>query len=187
MKATSSDWLPVLLVGLLVLAVPGYAGESPYLYGIFGYDLTTNPDDNPQVFLDHVAAGAGPGWVTTTVAVVSNTNDTWGVDYTPLASQGVTLICRINNGYFPNGTIPPPAKYDDFATRITNFVAHSPGCSIWSIGNELNIQGEWPTSYAILASTNLVNWDRVSTNVAPSLVTLPTTGYSLRFYRALFL
>src|SRR5512146_2792689 len=113
MKATSFARVPVLLLGLLLAGETGRAGESPYLYGIFGYDLTTNPDDNPQVYLDHIAAAAGPGWVTTTVAVGSNTNDTWGVDYTPLANQGVTVICRINNGYFPNGTIPLPAKYDD--------------------------------------------------------------------------
>src|SRR5207247_2814481 len=59
-------------------------------------------------------------------------------------NPGHTVICRINHGYFPNGTIPLTNKYDDFAIRCASFVSNSPGCSIWTIGNELNISGEWP-------------------------------------------
>jgi len=116
-------------------------GESPFLYGVFGHE----PD--PAEFLQHVAA-AGPGWVTASVAVGADTNDFTGVDFRFLSDAGHTVICRINHGYFPNGTIPPPAKYDDFARRCANFVAHSAGCSIWTIGNELNIAGEWPVDFA---------------------------------------
>ncbi|HZQ47100.1 MAG TPA: hypothetical protein VFC07_08815, partial [Verrucomicrobiae bacterium] len=64
---------------------------------------------------------------------------------------------RINNGYFPNGTIPLAGQYDAFAARCANFVTHSPGCSIWVIGNECNIQGEWPftgTNFAYVSPTN---------------------------------
>ena len=115
------------------------AGESPYLYGIHDH----SPD--PAEFLSHItnATGAG-GWVTATVAVGANTNDVTGVNFNSLANAGHTVICRINYGYFPDGTIPVPAKYDDFAARCKNFVSHSSGCNIWLIGNELNLSAEWP-------------------------------------------
>lgn len=117
--------------------------ESPYLYGIFDHD------PNPAEYLGHISSGAGPGWVTATVQVGADTNDASGVDFTFLSNQGHTVIGRLNHGYFPNGTIPLPAKYDDFATRCSNFVAHSQGCSIWTIGNELNIAGEWPVDFTL--------------------------------------
>jgi hypothetical protein len=117
------------------------ASEAPFLYGIFGHD----PD--PAEFLGHVSAGAGPGWVTATVQVGADTNETWGVDFSFLANQGHTVICRINYGYFPNGTIPLPDQYDAFAARCASFAGHSSGCRIWTIGNELNLAGEWPVNF----------------------------------------
>ena len=134
--------LPILLAGILASGCPVAAEESPYIYGIFGYDLTTGVDDRPWPFLDRITNGAGPGWVTTTVALCCDPLPQ--ADYTGLSSRGHTVICRLNYGYFPDGTIPLPAAYDDFATRCSNFVARTPGCSIWTVGNELNIQGEWP-------------------------------------------
>ncbi len=137
---------PALQVALLALAFLGCwpmrvsAGQSPYLYGIH------DADPNPAEYLNRIMSGAGPGWVTATVAVGADTNDLSGVDFRPIPNQGHTVICRINHGYFPTGTIPLPAKYDDFAQRCANFVAHSPGCAIWIIGNELNIAGEWPAN-----------------------------------------
>jgi hypothetical protein len=135
--------LASLLVLLTIVQLTGTAkaaaAESPYLYGIHDH----SPD--PSEYLNHIktATGAG-GWITATVAVGANPNDTSGTDFTTLANAGHTIICRINYGYYPDGTIPVPAKYDDFATRCKNFVAHSPGCNIWLIGNELNLSAEWP-------------------------------------------
>ncbi|PWU17502.1 MAG: hypothetical protein C5B50_11210 [Verrucomicrobia bacterium] len=137
----------LLLFALMLAGRRAQAAQSPYIYGIFGYDLQIlGSNDDPSEYLSHISAGAGPGWVTATVLVGTNVNNppNFGIDFTPLANQGVTVICRINNGYFPNGTIPLPGDYDNFASRCTNFIAHSPGCSIWTIGNELNISGEWP-------------------------------------------
>ena len=82
--------------------------------------------------------------MTATVAVGHDEWDMSGVDFSWYANQGVTVICRMNNGYFPNGTIPPSGDYASFAKRCANFVQNSPGCGIWVIGNELNIAGEWP-------------------------------------------
>ena len=128
------------MAGLLFcLAAPARAAESPYLYGIH------DADPAPTEFLNHVKAGTGGtgGWVTATVAVGANTNDFSGSDFTALANAGHTVICRINYGYFPDGSIPVVAKYDAFATRCKNFVANTTGCNIWLIGNESNLNAEW--------------------------------------------
>jgi hypothetical protein len=134
--------MPALVLSYCLLGFPVIAGESPYLYGLFdGGD--PSPADASE-YLGHLSNGGVTGWLTVTVSVGSNTNQTWGKDYRFLSDGGHTVICRINNGYFPNGTIPPTNKYDDFAIRCASFVSNSLGCSIWTIGNELNISGEWP-------------------------------------------
>jgi len=121
-------------------ASAAFAAESPYLYGIH------DADPDPSEFLNHVKNGTGGtgGWVTATVAVGANTNDFGGANFSALANAGHTVICRINHGYFPNGAIPVPSKYDDFAIRCRNFVANTTGCTIWLIGNESNLNAEWP-------------------------------------------
>jgi hypothetical protein len=132
------------LMGALTISfatgiLSGHGAESPYLYGIHDHA----PD--PTEYLSRITnkTGAG-GWITATVAVGANTNDLTGTDFTALANARHTVICRINYGYYPDRTIPIPSKHDDFAARCKNFVAHSPGCNIWLIGNELNLAAEWP-------------------------------------------
>jgi hypothetical protein len=116
------------------------AAESPFLYGIHDHEPA------PTEFLNRIKTGTGGtgGWVTATVAVGANINDFSGADFSALANAGHTVICRINYGYFPDGTIPVAAKWDAFATRIKNFVAASSGCTIWLIANETNLAAEWP-------------------------------------------
>ncbi len=127
--------LPLILP--LLAALPT-RGETPYLYGIHDFDPL------PQEYLNHIAAGGATGWATATVAVGHNPGDTGGVDFSSVANQGHTVICRINNGYCDVGTIPLPAEYGNFAARCANFVAASPGCTMWVIGNETNLASEWP-------------------------------------------
>ncbi|MDW8307760.1 MAG: malectin domain-containing carbohydrate-binding protein [Verrucomicrobiales bacterium] len=131
--------LGVALAAGLSLGATALA-ESPYLYGIHDHD----PD--PSEFLNRIKAGTGGvgGWVTATVAVGANTNDFSGANFSALANAGHTIICRINYGYFPQGTIPVPALWDAFAIRCKNFVANSTGCNIWLIANETNLAVEWP-------------------------------------------
>lgn len=117
-----------------------HAAESLYLYGIHDHD------PNPQEYLNHFTSGGVTGWVTATVAIGHNPNDHGGVDFRFISNQGHTVICRLNNGYCGDGTIPLPQYYADFATRCANFVAASRGCSIWVIGNETNLSVEWPPS-----------------------------------------
>ncbi len=125
---------------MFCLTPAALAGESTYLYGIH------DADPAPTEFLNHVKNGAGGtgGWVTATVEVGADTNNFGGADFSALANAGHTVICRINYGYFPNGAIPVAAKHDDFATRCKNFVANTTGCTIWLIGNESNLNAEWP-------------------------------------------
>src|SRR5437660_11360305 len=118
---------PFLLFGGILFAIsfsavgPASATESRGIYGIFD----STPDPSP--YLAHLAGTGNGGWITATVAVGANSNDMSGQDFTALANQGHTIICRVNNGYFPNGTIPLASQYDAFATRCANFVTHSPG------------------------------------------------------------
>jgi hypothetical protein len=123
---------------LALLATQVRAAECPSLYGIH------DADPDPSTYLNHIKPAAGCGWVTATVAVGHNPADTSGANFSTLASQGHTVICRINNGYFPNGTIPLAVDYDNFARRCSNFVLATTGCNIWLIGNECNLSGEWP-------------------------------------------
>lgn len=134
----------IIRVGLVLTAIGMLLGgrvmaaESQYLYGIHDHE------PRPEEYINHIRNYVSGGWVTATVAIGHDPNDNSGVDFTWFQNQNCTVICRINNGYFPNGTIPLPEDYANFAQRCANFVRNSPGCNIWIIGNELNIAGEWP-------------------------------------------
>lgn len=112
--------------------------ESPYLYGIH------DADPMPTEWLDHLAAGGTTGWVTATIAIGHDPTGHGGADFRPIANQDHTVICRINNGYCPEGTIPVPAQYENFAIRCADFVANTQGCNLFVIGNETNLPVEWP-------------------------------------------
>src|ERR1051325_27894 len=142
----------VIFASFLSLASTLPAAESPYIYGIFGFDPSTGEKDNydtdPRRFLEHVYP-AGPGWATVTFSIGHDSNNVQNItqsDLTWLSNDGPgnTVICRLNNGYFPNGSIPFTNYYGEFAQTCAKFVQSSRGCSIWTIGNELNVQGEWP-------------------------------------------
>lgn len=132
-------WFPcALLFSLPGLLSPAKAQESPFIYGIHDHDT------NIQEYLDHFSAGGVTGWVTATIAIGSNPNDTGGDDFRWIANQGHTLIVRLNNGYCGTGNVPTPDKYDDFARRAANYVAATQGANIFIIGNETNLAVEWP-------------------------------------------
>ena len=85
-----------------------------------------------------------PGWIVFTEGVGHDPNDQSGRDYRAYSDRGIGVIVRLNNGYYPNGTIPPSDRYAAFAQRCANFVAHSAGCKLWIIGNEMNFDIERP-------------------------------------------
>lgn len=83
-------------------------------------------------------------WILFTEEIGSNPSDNSGRNYTPWSNVGHGVIARLNNGYYPQGTLPYQSQYQNFATRCANYVAASPGCHIWIIGNECNLPSEWP-------------------------------------------
>src|SRR5215211_5388926 len=83
---------------------------------------------------EHLFTDAGKrAWIVLSVLA----NDSPG-DFSGLANQGHGMIVRLNNGYFPNGTIPFSAQYDAFAQACGRYAAGSQGVKIWIIGNETN-------------------------------------------------
>ncbi len=78
------------------------------------------------------------GWIVFSEVVGHDPNDLTGRDYSSLSRQGLGVIVCLNNGYFPQGTLPLSREYANFARRCANFVAASKGCSRWVIGNEMN-------------------------------------------------
>ena len=89
------------------------------------------------------------GWIVFTHSVGHDPNDQGGHDYRRWSDRGFGCIARINHGYGAAGTLPLPQFYDAFAMRISNFVAASPGCHIWVIGNEMNHGQERPEGQII--------------------------------------
>ncbi len=113
--------------------MPRHLFDSEYLFGIH------EPGGEA-----HMLEKGRPGWIVFTEALGSDPNAKTGRDYRQWSEQGLGVIVRLNNGYHPGGTIPNPARYDDFATRCANFVANSQGCKLWIIGNEPNFAIERP-------------------------------------------
>ncbi|MEZ4661508.1 MAG: peptidoglycan recognition family protein [Caldilineaceae bacterium] len=85
-----------------------------------------------------------PGWIAFSEAIGGDPDDRRGVDFRPFSEQGLGVICRINYGYEPHGTISHSSQYEAFARRVANFVQTSRGCKIWIIGNEMNYAVERP-------------------------------------------
>lgn len=137
-----SGWRPSLLWGMVcaaMLVVASVQGqECAYLYGIHDHD------PSPQEWLNHVAAGGARSWITATVAIGHNPNDYGGANFTTFSNQGHAVICRLNNGYGEDGTIPTTDQYANFAQRCANFVNATTGCDMFIIGNETNLANEWP-------------------------------------------
>ena len=107
--------------------------DSPYIYGLH--------DPGGEYIMGEANRR---GWIVFTEEVGSDPNNTAGGDYRPWSGQDYGVVCRINNGYGAAGTIPTSNRYEEFARRVANYVAASPGCKIWIIGNEMNFSQEWP-------------------------------------------
>lgn len=94
--------------------------------------------------LSERGAQMGVRWFVDAVAIGHDPNDHSGADYSHWAAMGCEIICRLNNGWNPDGTIPLPELYDDYAQRCANFVQASQGCRVWVIGNEWGNKIERP-------------------------------------------
>ena len=115
--------------------------DSAYLYGIHepgGESYLADPTGATT------EAPSARGWVLFTEAIGHDPEERTGIDFTTFSNQGLGVICRLNHGYEPDGTIPHSSRYENFARRVANFVAVSRGCKIWVIGNEMNYAVERP-------------------------------------------
>ena len=107
--------------------------SSDYIFGIHDFGGE-----------EQLRAAGKTGWIVFSEAVGHDPNDLMGKDYSGFSREGFGVIVRLNNGYFPQGTVPLSTGYADFARRCANFVAASKGCSRWVIGNEMNYAVERP-------------------------------------------
>ena len=100
---------------------------------------------------EYLRAAERTGWIVFSEVLGHDPHDLSGKDYSPYSLQGLGVIVRLNNGYYPQGTLPPSSEYANFARRCANFVAASQGCSHWVIGNEMNYVAERPTAEPTVA------------------------------------
>ncbi len=123
--------------------------EAPYIFGMH----------DPGA--EHLMRNAGkPGWVVVNHYVGHDPQDLSGVDFTPLTDQGISVLCRINNGHESDGSIPHSSLYEQFAQRVANFIHASQGCTHWVLGNEMN--------YAVERPGIVVDWSRHSSVNGPT-------------------
>ncbi len=147
--------------------------DSEYIFGL-------HDPGGEQLMVD---AGK-PGWVLFTEELGHDPNDFSGRDYQSYSNRNLGIICRLNNGYAPNGTIPQSTYYADFAKRCANFVANTRGCKIWIIGNEMNHAIEQPTFFTQAMSPAFMS--RMGEPSAPAPTTPPAQdGVITRVAKAL--
>lgn len=118
--------------------------SSDYIFGIHDFG-------GEELML---AAGR-PGWVVFSEAIGHDPSDRSGKDYTSFSRQGLGVIVRLNNGFYPHGTLPRSRDFGNFARRCANFVAASQGCTHWVIGNEMNYALERANAPAIHNAASL--------------------------------
>ena len=99
---------------------------------------------------DLIRAARKQGWIVFSEVVGHDPNDLTGKDYSSLSRHGLGVIVCLNNGYFPQGTLPLSSEHANFARRCANFVAASRGCSRWVIGNEMNYAIARPSAASAL-------------------------------------
>lgn len=115
--------------------------DPPYIFGI-------HEPGGEELML----AANRPGWVLFNEYIGHDPEDRTGVDYSMYSAKGLGVICRLNNGREPEGTIPHSSLYREFAQRVANFVERSRGCNKWIIGNEMN--------YAVERPGIVIDWSR---------------------------
>ena len=121
--------------------------------------MTSTSYDAPYIFGLHDPGGEQlmlsaqrPGWVVVNEYIGHDPDDMTAADYSALSDLGIGVLCRLNNGREPDGTIPHSSLYEQFARRVANFISGSRGCNKWIIGNEMN--------YAVERPGIVVDWAR---------------------------
>ncbi|MBI4575138.1 MAG: hypothetical protein HY722_02620 [Planctomycetes bacterium] len=106
-----------------------WADDSPYIYGL-------HDEGGEHLFLDRGVTG----YVVLAEGIGDDPANGSGRDLRRLRDRGATPVVRLDLGFGPvSGTLPTPDRYPAFAARAARFVAASPGCDIWIVGNETNM------------------------------------------------
>lgn len=120
----------------------------------------------------------------------------WNVGTLTNAGAQLTLTVKVNSGgtllntAIASADTPDPNPADNSASVLVNAVVPVPAVlSGGSVSNgvfRLTITGTPGSNYTIQASTNLVTWLSIYTNISPFIFTDPfVANYPSRFYRAL--
>lgn len=133
----------------------------------------------------HMAEVGRRGWIVFTEEIGHDPTVRDGRDYRVYSDQGFGVIVRLNNGYFPNGTIPNSQNYNAFAQRCAAFVAASSGCKIWIIGNEMNYQIERPPAIPLRISPQLPRPQDAGQPAGVSATSSGVLDWARRLFRAL--
>lgn len=139
------------------------AGDCAWIYGVH--------DAYPREWFD---GSQRKGWVLHTCLP----GDKPVFDFGPWAAAGFGTICRVNNDYGGEGTIPLAPKHDSFAAAVAQRVSQSAGCLYWIIGNEPNAHGwERAAQYGDITpqefATVYVKCKRAIKAVAPHVRVIP--------------
>jgi len=110
--------------------------DAPLPFGICAWTYGLHDPYDQSLF----AGSNKTGWVLFTHRVTDGN----GFNYESWSRSGYGVIVRLNNDYGGSGTIPVPARYDEFAAQCRRWVLNSRGNLIWVIGNEMNNPREWP-------------------------------------------
>jgi uncharacterized repeat protein (TIGR01451 family) len=170
------------------LAVTNYGPSSST--NVYVTDTLPAPDSGTTLISSNPTAGS--------VQVVGDTL-TWTIgNLVTNAGAGLTLnFYATTVGSFTNSaqvysdtTDPNPDDNSGAATLLVSSVVTAPQLtphvSVTSGGFQLSVAGSSGQSVVIQASTNLVNWIPIATNVVPfNFTNLDSTNYPQRFYRAL--
>ena len=120
--------------------------SPPWIYGMHDpgewREIFRSAQKTGWVMFDHVLNNEGQTEETISEEISNWADDKFGV-----------LVRLVNappnadgNG---GGAIPKPDNYDAFAERCADFVKRTPDCHIWFIGNEMNIDQNWPDGQKI--------------------------------------
>lgn len=125
---------------------------SDFIYAIHDYS---------PIWSAWVRNAGRQAWCVYTEAIGSDPNDQSGRVY----PTDVTNIVRLNAGYGSGGTIPLPNRYNDFAKRCANFVANSRNIQYVIIGNEIQMQWDWPDNQPITLDNYMVCYLKTYTQI----------------------
>lgn len=93
----------------------------------------------------------GKGWIVFLAEIGHETEIHPGIDFTEWEERGYGILCRIQHRFgVGGGCLPLPEHLDAFVQRVETLVQNSAGCHKFIIGNEMNLQIEWPSGVNLL-------------------------------------